>query len=361
MNDSITNRQIALMLFAVVVGYGVINLPNITVEAVGTGAWIPLAMNTLIIVVFTYIISQLGYNNENETLYEYGQRILGKTMGKIINIIYSIYFLIILSYLVRAYSEILTSIFLPRTPVWAISLLLLFVTAYALTKGLGTIARLTEIYVTIVILGFILIQIIVATLGKIVNIRPILGSEDFITYAKASWKLLLPFIGVEILMFIPMNKVKNKKVPMYSILTIIFIGLLYIFVVESTMAVVGVEDLLNYNASVLRVLMGIDLTSLEILRRLDGFYVNFWTMNLFCDVCIISYLILSQSKKLFTNTSSNMIIFFIIIIAFILSQMPKSPREIEIFPIVITILGVLTLIVIPLILFITMKVKNNEK
>lgn len=299
MNDSITNRQIAFMIFAVVVGYGIINLPNDAAAAAGTGAWIPLAINTAVIVIFTYFITYLGYNHENKTLFEYGQKLLGKTLGKIVTVVYMIYFIVLLSYVVREYSEIITLIFLPNTPVWAVSLFLLLVAGYALTKNLGTIARLTEIYILVTIIGFVVIQIIMATQGKLVNIKPVLGSQNVTTYVKACSELFLPFVGLEIMMFIPINKGTNKKIFNYSILTIVFIGILYIFVVESTISVVGIEDVSYYNASIFKVLQGIDLTYLEALRRLDGYYVIFWTMNLFADICILSYLVLRQLKKFF--------------------------------------------------------------
>lgn len=297
MNESITNRQIAFMIFAVVVGYGIINLPNDAAAVAGTGAWIPIAINTIVVAIYTYFISYVGLNNENQTIFEYGQKLMGKILGKIITIIYMLYFLIILIYLIRAYSEIVTSLFLQRTPVWAISMFLLLVIGYGITKNLKTIARITEIYVFLIIMGFIFIQIIVATQGRIVNIKPILGTEDIITYVKNSSQIFLPFLGLEIMMFIPLNKKTNKNITKYSILSLFFIGLLYIFVIESTISVVGVEDIIYYDASVFKVLKGMDLPYLEVLQRPDGFYVIFWTMNLFCDTYIISYLILNQSKK----------------------------------------------------------------
>lgn len=59
--------------------------------------------------------------------------------------------------------------------------------------------------------------------------------------------------------------------------------------------------------------------------------------------------------------SINIIIFFIILISFILSQIPKTPGEIRILSNIVTYLGVITLLIIPLILFIIMKVKKNDR
>ena len=272
-----------------------------------------------------------------------------------------IHFFIVLSYLVRSYSEIVTLIFLHNTPVWAIIIFLLLIIGYALTKNFSTIARITEIYIPLVIIGFIAIQIIMTTQGEIINIRPLFGSEDLITYVKSSFQLFIPFIGLEIIMFIPINKTKNKGIMKYSILSVVFIGMLYIFIVESTISVVGVEDLVFYSASIFKVLKGIDLHYLEILQRPDGFYVTFWTMNLFCEICIISYLIFDQCKKFFKNTSEYIIIFLIITISLIMSLFIKTPSQMDIVVTIIKNFGILTLIIIPSILLIITKVKKNGK
>lgn len=361
MKESLTNRQIAFMLFGAVVGYGVIDLPNNAAAEAGTGAWIPLTFTTAIVVLFTYFIIYIGYNNENQTLFEYSQKLMGKALGELITIVYIIYFLLVLSVLVRAYSEVITTLFFQKTPVWSISLFFLLVVGYALTKNLNTIARVTEIYILIVIMGYIFIHILMATQGKTVNIRPIFGSEDLMIYARASFKLLLPFLGPEIIMFIPINKKANKGVIKYPVLSVLFIGLLIIFIVESTISVVGVEDVVYYNASVFKVLKGIDIPYLEIFRRPDGIYIMFWTLNIFCSLCIWSYGYVSLSNKLIKKMPLNIIILSAIIVSFILSQVPKTPDELRKMFSLVSYIGIFTLIVGPTILFIMTKVKKNDK
>lgn len=361
MNESVTNRQIVFMLFAAIVCYGSVNLPNDTAIAAGTGGWISLIFTTAIVCLFTYLITYIGYNNENQTLFEYGKKLLGKTVGKLITIIYIIYFLIVFSVLLRAYSELIIIIFLHDTPVWAMSLFFLLVVAYALTKSLAIIGRIAEIYAPVALIGFIFIHIIMATQGNLLNIKPILGSENVMTYVKASYKFLLPFLGSEILMFIPINKKINKGVIKYSTLSIILVGLLYILVVESTISVVGVEDVVYYNASVFKVLNGIDIPYLEILRRPDGAYIFFWTMNMSCALYIWSYGVVSLSQKLLKKLPNNMIILSVITLSLILSQIPQNYNELKKMFSLVGYIGIFTLIVMPTILFIATKVKKNDK
>lgn len=361
MNEPVTNRQIAFMVFAAIVCYGFVNLPNDVADAAGTGGWISIIFTTAIVSLFTYFISYIGYNNENQTLFEYSQKLLGKTMGRIIIIIYIIYYILVFSMLIRAYSEELTMTFFQKTPVWVLSLILMLVTAYALTKNLGTIGRIAEIYSLIAFIGFIIIHIIMITQGNYLNIRPILGSENIINYVKASYKILVPFLGSEILMFIPISKKDNKGLAKYSVLTIVLIGLLYILIAESTIAVVGIEDVVYFDESVFKVLKGIDIPYLEIFRRPDGAYVFFWTLNMSCALYIWSYGVVSLTGKLFKTTHKIYIIISVLILSFILSKIPQNYNEVEGAFSLIGYIGIFTLIVMPTILFIITKVKKDGK
>lgn len=80
MKQSITNRQIAFMLFGVIVGYGILGLPKGIAETYGTIAWIGILLGTIIALLLTYIITYIGYQNDGKTLYEYGQELVGKKL-----------------------------------------------------------------------------------------------------------------------------------------------------------------------------------------------------------------------------------------------------------------------------------------
>ena len=359
MNSSITNRQIVLMIIASTIGYGVVHLPGDAAAAAGTGAWMVIIFNTILTAIFTYFISYTGYDNENQTLFEYSQKLTGKTLGKIIVVNYIIYYLIILGILVRSYSEIVTITFLQRTPVWSISIFLLLVVAYAIAHNINTIARITEIYIIFAIIGYVFIHIILVTQGDIVNIRPIMGTENAKTYAKASYRLFFSFLGPEIISLIPINKTENKGIIKHSAFSIFFVGILYIFIVESAISVVGVEEIVYNNASVFNVIKGINLPYLDIFRRPDGIYFVFWSMSVFCSFCIAAYGIYNLLGKLLKNISSSIILVITIIITFILSQTPKTPSEVTVMLNIGSVMGGITLILIPSLLFIMSKVKKN--
>ncbi len=362
MNEHLTNRQIAFVIFGIVVGYGVINLPKNVAESAGTGGWFSILIGTAVAIVFTYIIAYLGYVHKNKTIYEYSEMLTGKIVTSIFMSIYCIYFFMFFTMIIRMTSETIKLTILLRTPVWVLSLVFFVAVYYAVTKKLQVIARICEIYGLIIIIAAIIINIGVFSKGKLVNVRPFFVLEDIQTYIKASVVTIFPFIGLEILTIIPFNKKENnKKIFKYSIFMIGAIGLLYVSAYEACIAVMGVDSIIHYKAAVLATIRRVDIPSLQFLRRLDGIFIIIWIMSIFCTLILCAYGSIFLISKLIKKISFNKIAFFVIIIAFIVSQVPGTIDQIQTWLDYIGYSSVFTIVIIPITLLIITKVKKYDK
>lgn len=359
--NNVTNRQISVMLYSIIIGYGVINIPKDVGEAAGTGSWISLLLGTIIFMGITYMITYLQYVHEGKTLYEYSKILVGKFVTAIFLFIYCTYFFVFLSMLTRLYSEVIKLIILMKTPEIFICLLVYIVVGYALSKGINVIARLCEIYVPINILGTIFITFLLATKGKLVNIRPLFSTEDIIIYFKALKTTILPFLGMEILAFIPITRVQNKNIFKYTILTVAGIGILFTVIVEAGISVVGVESIIYLKATMLSVLKGVDIYSLDIIRRLDGIYIIIWSMNLVCAMSLWAYGVVIILNRKFKSIKYNHMVIIVICLSFILSQMPRTMDQVQKIMKYNAYLGIVAVFVIPMILFIVTKVKKYDR
>ena len=361
MKQYLTNRQISLLLFAVIVGYGIVNLPKDVLESAGTGGWITIIINTLFFLFIAYVITYIQYNNENKILYNYTRELYGKYIAAIITILYIVYFMSIVSLILRMYSEILRLIFLNNTPLWATLFVFYFIVMFAVSKKLHAIGRLAEIYSLIVIIGYLFIISIMFTKAKLINVQPFFESSQVIKYIKSTYNLILPFLGIEAILFIPLNKNSNKNINKYVELTILGIGVLYIIVFESVLSIGGIENIINQKTIIFQTLRGLDVYKLEILRRLDGLYLVFSTMNLFISSTAFLYGTTTFVNKIFPKLKTNNILIVVTIMAYIISLLPRSIMVTESILNKISRFGILCEIVIPLIIYITMQVKNHEK
>lgn len=362
MKNYITDRQISLMLYCIIVGYGIINLPQNTAEAGGTGGWVSIALATIIFIFITYMLTYLQYVYEGKTIYEYSEQLVGKFITYVFIFIYIIYFFLYFTMLIRIYCETIVLTILNRTPVMYLSILCYIVAGYAMIKGLNTIGKVCEIYGCLSIAFFILLSLIIFTQqGKLINVTPIFVTADINVYFKGITKMFLPMLGMEILTVIPINKNNNKKIFKYTILMVSFVGILYIYIVESVISVVGVDGVIHIKASTLEIAKGIDVPYLESLRRLDGIYIFCWSLDIICASSLWGYGATTLINKIFKNIKYNFIVIFTIILSFLVSRIPKTMGQVEMFITYLSYAGIMAFFIIPCILLLITKVKKYDK
>ncbi|WP_176461972.1 GerAB/ArcD/ProY family transporter [Anaeromicrobium sediminis] len=362
MNESLTNRQIAFIIFGIVVGYGVLGLPKNVTENAGTGGWFSLLMATGITIIFTYMITYLGYVHEHKTIYEYSNMLVGKYITFIFMLIYIIYYFMLFTMIIRMASEAIKLTVLIKTPVWALCSLFLSVVYYAVIKRLEVIGRICEIYGLIIIIGYIVIHLAVSTQGKLINLKPFFVVEDIQSYLKATLVTIFPFLGIEILTIISFDKKKNnKRIFKYTALMVGFIGILYILIVESCISVMGVDGIVHYKDALFATIRRVDIKSLEFLERIDGIFLIIWIMGMFCTASIEAYGSIFLMSKWFKNIHFNLLAFIVILLSFIVCHIPKTVNDVEK---IMDYLSYGTLVAagfIPATLFLITKVKKYDK
>lgn len=140
MKKFITNKQIFMILYCVISGYGVINLPKRVAESAGKGGWVPLLIATILFICITYVITYLQYVYEGKTLCEYSPQLIGKYMTYILVSLYITYFFMFFTMVIRIYCETIHLTILTKTPVLYLCILVYMVVGYGLLKGINVIA-----------------------------------------------------------------------------------------------------------------------------------------------------------------------------------------------------------------------------
>jgi len=361
MKRFITNRQIFMILYCIVSGYGFINLPQRVAASAGTGGWVALLIATILVILITYVITYLQYVYEGKTLYEYSEQLIGKFLTYVLTAFYILYFFVFFTMLIRMYCDTIKLVLFTQTPVIYIGLLFYIVASYGLLKGLNVIARLCEIYGLISIITIIIISSILFTQGKLVNIRPLFITNNIMVYLKAVFKMILPLLGIEIMLAIPISRTINKNIFKYTMILMGFMGILFIYVVESAFSVGGVSLLINSQVSLFNIAKGIDVPYLDFLRRLDAIYIVAWTMTVLCATSMWGYGTIIFINKIFKNIKYKFIVIIITAVSFIVSQLPKTMDQVQLIMEINTNLGCVLIFIIPCILLLITKVKKYDK
>lgn len=358
MNESLTNNQICFVLFGSTVSMGIVSIPKTVVEISGTGAWLNLVVATIISTIFLGIIIYLGYTYRNKTIDEYCEILVGKSITYIFMIIYGIYCFLMFTMQIRFSSEIIKTSLLPKTPQIFMCVLFYLIAFYVILQGFRMLARLCEFYGILTILVIITISTLIFLEGHILNLKPFFSVEKIPVYFKTTPKIMLRFLGIELLTMIPLTKKNGKNAFKYSFFMMGFIGFIYILITESCISLMGIDEVIHYKDVYFVAARRVKIQAIDFLRRLDGIFFVGWIMGMLTTITMYFYGAVFFISKCFKKISFNLLMFFIMLVSLAVSQIPSTINEIEEIFIYITFLGILPSAVIPLTLLIITKLKN---
>ncbi|WP_347553161.1 GerAB/ArcD/ProY family transporter (plasmid) [Pseudalkalibacillus hwajinpoensis] len=166
--------HVFLMYIMIHLGFIFFLYPNDIITSSDEAQWIPIIIGLIFHFVFLWIYMKgLSFFPKKNIIHIYSQT--GKGFAAFFLLPVFIYFLLVDIIGVRAYSEIITIIFLSNTPSWAIIVLFLFISAYLAAKGVEAIFR------TGVILALVFFPIVFFVL--------------IASFQNVDWRYLFPLIG----------------------------------------------------------------------------------------------------------------------------------------------------------------------
>lgn len=324
MNRSVTNRQLAFLLFGIMVGYGSILLPKILGEYTATGGWVSILLGAFMAFLLTSNIVYLGLIHKNETFFDYSKALTGKYISAILVFFYIVFMFMMSSMITRLSSEVIKQTILLKTPIWVLICMFLLVTYYAVIKDINTIARLSEIYVIVIILFGLGIQFAAFITGNMINLMPYFVWEDLPNYFSGSLKIKLAFSGMAILAVIPFGKKQNNRTFIYIGIMILLIAIFYIIQFESSIAVMGVDSIVKSNDVLFTAVRLIEIPVLQVLRRLDGIFITAFILSVFMNITLYAYGSIFLLSKLFSKIPIKLIALAVLLLSFFVCQLPKT-------------------------------------
>ncbi|MBA2937519.1 GerAB/ArcD/ProY family transporter [Paenibacillus sp. CGMCC 1.16610] len=135
-------------------GFGYLQYPSLIYKLTKTGHWgVVLSYGLLILILMMICKKGLDYFPEKDMIDIYLK--MGRWVAFLFLIPYALNITALIAMSFRHHAEVIASIFLLQTPIWAIMILLLVISTYTAIKGLGTILRSSVII-------FLIVNILVA-------------------------------------------------------------------------------------------------------------------------------------------------------------------------------------------------------
>lgn len=360
MEDRVTNRQIVFILLLTLTSYSVVDISRAMATTAGYGSWLTLMVTAILFALASIIIVSLKLRVKNETLMEYGQDLIGRIPMLAIGLYYIVYFFTILVFLLIQLGTLLKTDFLLKTPMTASIGIGVVVFCYIAYKGFVTIARMMEFIGIIYLITAVTVHILMLTQGRAENIMPFFNSDDVGSYFAAIKEAIFPFLGIELLLFVPISKKNGKSLIPTVFLTILGIGLFYTLVVESSIMKLGMNNIAHYNSSLIVAIRDMELPFLDFLKRMDVLFLTVGYAGMFMGISMLYTAIIEYISHVIPKLKRGTLSILVGIITYV-SALILSGADWFIDGVVIlgVYVGLGAVVVFPAILLIVSKVKKN--
>lgn len=278
-------------------------------------AWIAVLLGNLggIVLLFFYGIIQKRYPNDHYI--KILEKILGKTLGRFIGALYTIYFLYIATLVIRDISELLILYILPQTPMIFIHFLLMLVVSYSVYLGIEVIGRYSELTLNFTVFSiiFYVIALILSGVTDFNNLLPVL-EQGWRPVLKTTFPLLVTFPFGEIVVFLMIFPYVNKKDKAIKtgMLAMLTTGLiLTLITIGNIITLTGIGTQLTIYPTIGSIRL---INIFDIIQRIEGVAVMTFLISSLMKITIYFYSSAIGLNHIYNSENYKKYIIFILII-----------------------------------------------
>ncbi len=315
--ETITSRQAVLLLTIFRITLVISYTPALGLPPANQDVWIAVILSFVYSLILRVPILYLANRFNNLTMMEYTEIIMGKFIGKLIIIIYGIYFMAYAIFTLIIQSQFVGVAILSRSPYWIMIILVTVLSIYICLKGLIILYWIAELIIPATL--FAIISLIVLGLKNVdFNLLlPILSDSTFLEINRGA--IMLSFILTDILIlvmsvpFLQNKKDINKIFIKSSFYPIIVVAIVIIV----TQGALGVEQAKHSNYPFLIYTRLINYNS--VFERIDLIFVISWLSANIGRVIFYMYLSFMAFKHILRPKNHNILIYIINILVSIIS------------------------------------------
>ena len=303
--EVISGRQLVALIFTFIIATLTLFHPSFVTNHAGQDGWISVLLAGLIGVIVVLVVTALGLKYPQLTLIEYSEIILGKWLGKMVGIIFIIFYLHLTSTIIRQVSATIRANVLTGSSLEGITFILFIISAYTVKKGLEVITRLN---ILILMITYMAMFACLAFLLKDMNIElltPVL-SKGFMPVITDS----IPVAGVfgevvSIAFIIPfINKPKETRI--CSIIGVIWASLTLAFLVALVIMVFGAKLPSNLTYPTLEAVRIINIS--DYIQNAEIIFLIPWILSNIVKMCFFYYITILIISKYFKLENRNTIV-----------------------------------------------------
>lgn len=284
--EQIANRQLLFILYIIRSNTVITVLPVLTSADARQDAWVAALIAFGGTLVTVGIIAGLGGRHPDQTLVEFGQKLLGKWPGRMVAVVVLWSFLHLTSIHLRLYGEMITTAFLPLTPVVFVSSAMVLLSAYAAYMGVEVIGRLADLLFPVFVVGVALTLLAATGAWRWENLQPVLGRGVMPAMRAAVTPIAVSADFMVLAILIP-SLTEPRKALGTSLVATALAFLTLVVVAVAVVAVLGADAGARTVFPFLQMARSLRVT--EFLERIEAPAVWTWGMGVFVVLSTYMY------------------------------------------------------------------------
>lgn len=310
--------------------------------------------------IILYLLMKIINYEKDLTIFEKFEKLYGKVLGNIINLILFLLFAFYFIYTLWSMQLYIQNKYLDKTPSIIILILFLIPIIYSINKGIKTISKLSFILFIISLIEILLCTFGLTSFLEINNLKPFFETPSWVIIKNSFYFISYFLTPIFPMLIVPKNQIENsnkinKTITIFYIFGCINFLLLFIFII----GVFGIElaELFYYPEFTLIK----KINYFDFIQHVENILSSQWLFSLFFSATIS--LLFTNKYLEYKKIKKNIIYYLFIIIALIFSTMLFKNTTIgyalvkKYFSILYTI-PIYILIIISVILIVFKKNKN---
>ncbi|UVI27738.1 GerAB/ArcD/ProY family transporter [Paenibacillus spongiae] len=272
--DRVTPGQLVFLVLQTQIGIGLLMLPAKVHNVAKGDAWISVLIAGLAVQFFIVVMWCLSRRFPSLTLYDYLPALLGRYIGKLVLLVYAAYFILVSSYIITQFANIIRDWVLVDTPKWIIMGMMTGVCTYLVRDSLRAIARYF-ILVFFCNIAVIIIVICAYTHVNFLYVFPV-GQAGLWNISKGVHETMTSLSGYEMLLFCYpfVEGGSSGKIKAVSLANL-FATLLYAFAVFTCLIVFSPPEIELLPQPLLYMVKAF---SFSLFERPDLYFVSLWVV-----------------------------------------------------------------------------------
>ena len=237
----INTKQFIWLMFIIITTFVAMQIPSMLIMEAGRDAWLSVLAAWFLDVMLALVYAYMGIRFPGENFVQYSITILGKYLGRMIGILFPLFFLLVCTIVLRGLSNIVNTVFLPMTPLNVILVSSYVVSALIGRKGIEVIARMTEVLGPLFFISIITLCFLVLPSFHIARLKPQFD-EGLAPFLIGTPLMLTSFaVCIIMAMYIPLcNRPENGFLAKFSAVSM---GALVVGLITTlSVGIFGIED-----------------------------------------------------------------------------------------------------------------------